>query len=123
MNARALNVLHHRSNDHVGAIGECVDIRLECIFEELVDEHGPVFAHARCAFEVATQRFSVVHNLHRAPTEHIRRAHEHRIPDAVSDLHGLIDAGGRSIGRLGDAEFAHDCFEATPILGDVDGIR
>ncbi len=103
MHARLLDVLHDPADDAVaGVVAQRVDVDLDCVLEEPVDERGPLRGEAAFAAERAgvgelphraPQVGVVVHDLHRAPTEHVRRAHEHRVADVASDCDGRIDFG------------------------------
>jgi hypothetical protein len=76
-----LDVLHDPA-DQVGvAIADGVDIDLDRVFEELVDQHRLAVADLHGLVHVVRQLRLVVDDLHRAPTEHVRRPHEHRVAD------------------------------------------
>ena len=78
VDAGVLDVLHDAADHDARAVGDRVDVALERVLEEAVDEHGPLFRHARRRREVLLERRRIVHDLHRASAEHVRRPHEHR---------------------------------------------
>jgi hypothetical protein len=123
VDARFLDVLHDAADDDVLAITDGVHVCLERVFQEAIDQHRPVFAHASGRLEVEPQRRLIVHDLHRAPAQHIRRPHEDGIPDALRVRDGFLDAGRRTVLRLLDPEFACHLLEALPVLGHVDRVR
>ena len=74
-----LDVLHDAADHDALAVGDRVDVGLERVLEEAVDEHRPVLRHARRACRSSPRSDGcVVHDLHRAAAEHVRRPHEHR---------------------------------------------
>ena len=93
MHAGLLDVLHHAADDHLaGAVAQRVDVDLDRVFEEAVDQRGPLGREPALAAERAGVRELahrapqvgvVVHDLHRAAAEHVRRADEHRVADVV----------------------------------------
>ena len=122
MDPRVLDVLHHRANHHALAVRERVDVGLIGVLEKPIDEHRPVLAHARGALEVVAQRRLIVHDLHGAAAEHVRRAHEARVADVRRALHRLLDARRGAVRRLRQPELARDLLEPAPVLGDVDRV-
>ncbi len=76
VDSRFLHVLHHGCDVDLLAVAERVDVELDRMLEEAIDERRPGHPAKRRDDLV----LAVAHP-HRAPTEHVRRAHEHRIAD------------------------------------------
>src|SRR2546430_2666371 len=77
-----------------GLVAQRVDVDLWPVFEEPADEAGQVGGKPAVATEGAegrqlghrpAQPLLLVDDLHRPPSEHVRRPHEHRIADAIDD--------------------------------------
>ena len=88
MDAGLLDVLHDAADVELGAVVERVDVDLDRVVEEPVDEQRMARAHdalALDALEVVGERRRVVDDLHAAAAEHVARAHEHRVADALGD--------------------------------------
>ncbi len=77
VDAGFLDVLHDSGNDNVFAIGECVDIDFDRVFQEVIDQHGTVLRVLDRFFHVANDRLFVVGDDHGAPAEHVGRPHQH----------------------------------------------
>jgi hypothetical protein len=119
VHARALDVLHNSGDDDCVAVGNRVDLDLGAL-QVLVDEHLPPRHCADRPAHIPSQLFAVAHDLHRAPAEHIRRAHQDRIAGALGDRLRLFDAGCRTAHRLRDADRIERSGERAAILGQVD---
>ena len=116
MNAGLLDVLHDRTDQDIAAIGDGIDVDLDRVLNKAVDQRG------RTDVAVA-QGGLVVTDAHRAATEHVRRAHEYRIADAVGDLDRLLHAiGDRPVGSL-QTRAVEQLAEAQAILGEVDALE
>ena len=119
MDAGLLDVLHDRADVRVLAVGERVDVDLDRVLEEAVDERAPVDVRVERVDDLLRR----VADAHRAAAEHVRRAHEHRVADAVRDRVRL----GRRLGdpplRAAHAERLEQRAEALAILGEVDRLE
>jgi hypothetical protein len=74
---------------------------------------------------VVRQRGIVVDDLHRAPTEHVRRPHDDRVADLVRDREGLVDVVRNAVRRLPDVQPLEQRLEQLSILADrrcLDGV-
>ncbi len=115
MDARLLDVLHHRADVDGDAVAERVDVDLERAFEEAVDEDGAGDARHRRAHLPL-----VVADPHRAAAEDVRGPDEHRVADPLRDL----DRGVRRVGdpplRAPDPELREQLPEPFAVLGEVD---
>ena len=85
MHARLLDVLHDAADDHVLAVAAIVDHRvdvdLDRVVEEAVEQHRRIVGHLDRFAHVALEIALLVHDLHRAAAEHVRRPHHQRIAD------------------------------------------
>ena len=90
-----------------------VDVDLDRVLEEAVDER--VRRHGQRADVVRA-----VADAHRAAAEHVRRAHEHRVADALGDRDGLVDVARDRPLRRSQPELGEQAAEALAVLGEVD---
>ena len=112
-----------------GAVAQRVDVDLDRVFEEAVDERGPLGRQAALAPERAgvrelahraAQVGVVVDDLHRAAAEHVRRADEHRVADRVRDRDRVVGVDRDAAGGLRDPEPVAQRVELLAVLGRVD---
>ena len=68
-------------------------------------------------------RLIVVTDLHVPSTEDVRGADEHRIPDRLCDVGGMLGSLGHGPGGHCDLELVAERGEPLAILGEVDGIE
>ena len=134
MDAGLLDVLHHAADDHVVAVGDHVDVDLDGVGQELVDQDRRVLlavpraarlSRRDASIAVSTKCSSpdgVVDDLHRAAAEHVRRAHHHRVADALGDLARLVQAVRGAPGGRAQAQLREQLAEALAVLGAVDGV-
>jgi hypothetical protein len=120
MDAGLLNVLHDAANDHIFAVGECVHVNLDRVFEEVIDQYRAVLGILDGFFHVADDGFFVVGDNHGASAEHIRRTHQHRIADLGGSGDGFFQRRGHCSGRLRDPEFVEQFAEAFAVFGEID---
>ncbi len=113
MHAGLLDVLHDRADDGALAVADGVDVDLDRVVDEAVDERSLLH-------RAGPQRLVVVADAHLAAAEHVARPHQHRIPDPVRDLDGLVGVGGDPPVRCAQIELGEDAAEPLAILGDVD---
>ena len=123
-------MLHDPADQHLaGAITQRVDIDLDGVFEEAVDERGPLHRESTLASEAPlrcqlghrrVERFGVVDDLHRAATEHVRRPNQHGIADLLGDVLGSRRRRGGPARSLGNAESRAELIELLAVLCQVD---
>ena len=116
MHAGLLDVLHDRADHDVAAVADRVDVDLDRVLDEAVDQR--VRRDRRGAHVVL-----VVADAHGAAAEHVARAHEHRVADALGRLDGAVGVVRDAPGRRLEAELAEQVAEALPVLGQVDRAR
>ncbi len=80
--AGAFDVLHDAGDERLRAVADGVDLGLDAV-QVFIDEDG--FAGGdRCRFADVTYEVArVLHDLHRAPPEHVAGPDEHRVADAL----------------------------------------
>ena len=120
VHAGLFDVLHDAADQNVGAVADRVDVDLDRVFEKAVDQDRAVGRDQHGFGHVLVERFVVVHDLHRAAAEHIRRTHEHRIADAARDLKRLAGVARHAVGGLAQAELVEHCAELLAVFGAVD---
>ena len=81
-----------------------------------------VGAGADGGVDVTAQLGARVDDLHGAPAQHIRGAHEARIADAIADLEGLVAGAGDTVGGAADGKLVEQLAEPPAVLGQVDGV-
>ncbi len=64
----------------------------------------------------------VLDDLHRSPTQHVRRSDQHGVADGVSGLHRLLERVYGGARRLGDAEALEKTLEEEAIFRRVDSL-
>ena len=117
MDAGFLDMLEHARDHHLIAVAQRVDVDLDCVAQILVDQDGRVARHLHCGLNVIVELLVAVHDLHRAPAEHVARTHQHRIADTVRDRDRLVAAARDAVGGLQELELVDERREAFAILG------
>ncbi len=98
VDAGLLDVLHDAADPDVGAVAERVDVDLDRLLEEAV-QVDLACAEPAGAAEVVGEALLRVDDLHRAATEHVRRAREQREPDGLRDDERILAGGRRGVRR------------------------
>mmetsp|Transcript_14341 Transcript_14341/g.41815 ORF Transcript_14341/g.41815 Transcript_14341/m.41815 type:complete len:397 (-) Transcript_14341:2015-3205(-) len=123
VDAGLLNVLHHAGNHAVAVlVAQRVHVQLHRAVEVLVDEHWLVLVHLDGKRDVPLEVGLVVHNLHRAATEHVRRADHHREAKLFRRLKRLRLRAAAAAGRLADVELGQHLEPAVAVLGAVNRV-
>ena len=129
MDAGFLDVLHHPADQHVaGVVADGVDVDLGRVAEESVDQHRALGRQAALLAErpdsasspSPRELVSIVHDLHRATTEHVAGPHQHREADLVGDRERLLQVDGRATGRLRNLQLVAQLLPALAVLGGID---
>ena len=121
MDTGLLDVFHDAADVDLGAVAQCVDVDLDCIFEETVDQYRTVVRDLRRVGDVRRERCLVVHDLHAASAENVGRAHQHRVTDSCGDLTGSVERRRGAVLRCRQTGCVEHLAELTPVLGEVDG--
>ena len=98
MDPRLLDVLHHSRDPHLLAVAERVDIDLRRVLQEAVEEDLAPIAAAGDPREVVGEVLLGVDDLHRAPAEHVARAHEQREADGGAPRERLLERAAVAYG-------------------------
>mmetsp|Transcript_5486 Transcript_5486/g.18558 ORF Transcript_5486/g.18558 Transcript_5486/m.18558 type:complete len:481 (-) Transcript_5486:1762-3204(-) len=123
VDARQLDVLHDPPDHHVAMhVRERVHVQLGGAPEVLVDEHGLRGVHLDRRGNVPLDLALVVHDLHRAPTEHVRGPHHDRVPEIPGDPNGLLPRARDPTRGLLDVQLAQKRLEALAVLRQVDRV-
>ena len=69
------------------------------------------------------QRSPLIDDGHGAATQHVRRAHDHRIADSLGDLECLSGRPGGAMLWHGQADLLHERSESLAILRQINSIR
>src|SRR4030042_719167 len=88
--ASILDMLHHRRNEYIIPVAKSVCFGLDGVFQVSVDEYGTVGRYTDGGGDVHSQFFLVMHYLHTASPEHIRRPHDKRVADAFGYHQGFF---------------------------------
>jgi len=130
MHPGLLDVLHHAGDHHLsGGVADRVHVDLDRVFEEPVDEDGPLGRQPPFPAEGTEPRELlhgpgqpgvVVHDLHGPPSEHVARADESRVADALHHPPRFVEGGGGPPGGLGDLELRAEGRPPLAVLGQVD---
>ena len=81
MDSGVLDVLHY-SADHDGlAVGDRVNVDLDRALQVTIDQQRMALGGLQSLRDVSPQFLFVRNNFHRAPSEHVRRPNQHRVPD------------------------------------------
>ena len=103
VDAGLLDVLHHAAEEELVAVEDRVDVDLDRVVDEPVDQHRVLGADLGRPVDVALERPVVVHDLHAAAAQHVRRAHQHRVADLGRDRRGLVVRRRHAVQRRGQA--------------------
>src|SRR5918993_2441901 len=122
MHAGLLDVLHDAADVDLLPVRDSIHVDLGVVLHELVYECRVSWACARTGPEVEVEVFVVVDDLHPAPSEHVRRSHDDRVPELARHLPGLL---GRRCGPepgVRDAELCQESSEPGAVLRKVYGV-
>ena len=123
MTTGKLNVLEHSPDDHTLTVGDAIHVHLDGLFKKLVYEHRPLGRRFDGKSHVVADFVVTVNNLHRAPTEHERRAHQHRVAKLVRRRERFFLVRRESVRRLRNPEPVEHCREQFPVFRDFDVLR
>ena len=122
VNAGQLNMLHHRRNKGVLAVGEAVGLHFDGIVQKTVDQNRSLRRNINRRRQVLAEHFFVVNHFHRPAAEHEGRSHHQRISDSLGDGQGLFQVDRHSGFRLRNTKPLHRLPEPVAVLGQVDRI-
>ena len=121
MHAGFFDVLHDAGDQDAAVhIGQRVDVDFGRVFQETVDQHGPVLRKADGFLHVAADGVFVVGDDHRAAAQHIAGAHQHRESDGPGDGARFLHAGRRAVCGRRNLQIVEQFAESFAILGQID---
>ena len=122
MHARTLHVLHNARNQHVFAVANRVDLHLRA-HQVMVHQHWVFVRRLHRAFHVVAQLLLVVHNFHRAATQHVTRAHHARVRHVRRRLHGVFRVRHAMPFRARNITAGQQLIEALAVLRTVNAVH
>ena len=122
MDTGLLDVFHDAADVDLAAVAQCIDVDLDCIFEESVYQYRTVVRDLRRVGDVRRERGLVVHDLHAASAENVGRTHQHRVADSRGDLTSSVERRRGAVLRCRQSGFVEHLAEFAPVLGEVDGL-
>ena len=109
VDAGGLDVLHHACDVDVRAVAEQVDVDLDGVLEVAVQQHLVAREEAEHIGDVVRDLVAVDGDAHALPAEHVARAHEDRVADALGDVDGLLDRVRDAVRRERDLQALRGC--------------
>src|SRR5690554_2077095 len=122
VHARLLDVLHDRTDDHIGAVGHRIHVNLDRAIEEVIQQHRAVIGYLHCVTQVALELVFLVDDLHGATAQYVGWAHDQRVADLVRGRDGLVFAAHSGVRRLTQVQALDHLLEALAVLGTVNGL-
>mmetsp|Transcript_12334 Transcript_12334/g.25097 ORF Transcript_12334/g.25097 Transcript_12334/m.25097 type:complete len:618 (+) Transcript_12334:774-2627(+) len=125
VHARVLHVLVDGRHHDLSLVGHGVHLDLLGSLDELGDHHGVVLGDVGRLGEEVSELLVILRDVHGGAGEHVARAHEHGVADAVGELDGLVEVGHLAPRGLLHADGVHERGELVAVLGRVDhvGVR
>ena len=120
VDAGLLDVLHDTAEVQLVAVVQRVHVDLDRVVQESVDQDRPGRADLGRLLDVRGQPRLVVHDLHAAPAEDVRRPDEDGVADLVGDGLGPGERRGGAVLRRGQPGLGEDLAEGAAVLGGVD---
>ena len=74
MHAGLLDVLHDAADQHLSAVADRVDVHFDRVVQEAVEQHRRIVGNLHRFAHVALEIALLVHDLHRAPAQHVAKA-------------------------------------------------
>ena len=120
VDAGILDVLRNVVHDQLAVLRDGVHLNLLRALEVLGDHDRVLAVHGRRLRQVAAEVLGRVDDVHRRATEHVRRAHQHRVAEARTRAVGVLERRELLPHRLVDAEAVEHARELVAVLGIVD---
>ena len=90
MHTGLFDVFHHATDEGLAfGVAQAVHIALDGVVQEAVQQHRGVVAHLHGLAHVTLQIALLMHDFHRAATQHITRAHHQRIAECAGFFQGF----------------------------------
>ena len=107
----------------VSAIRQRVHIDFDRIFEEVVDQHGPLLRVLHGFFHVVAHGLGIVGDDHRPAAQHVGGAHQHRVADALRPFERSFDGGDHRARGLRDLQVFEQLAKPLTVFRQVDRFR
>ena len=120
VNTGFFNVLHDAGDKNLFSVAKGVDIHFDGVFQEPVDQYGPVLRDGYRFPHVAADRFLIVGNHHAAAAQHVAGPDQNGKAEADGDVAGLLFAGGGSIGRRRNVQIVQKLAKAFAVFRKID---
>ena len=118
-----LDVLHHATNEgDTSGVTHAVHIALNGVGQEAVQQHGRVVAYLDGFAHVALQVALLVHDFHRAATQHVAGAHHEGIAQSGCLFQGFDFGAGRGVRWLLQTQVVQQLLEALAVFGGVNHV-
>jgi len=121
MDAGQFDMLHHRRNKRVRAVGNGVGFGFNGVFQKFVDQDRPLRCDVNGGMNIAPEHLLVMNHFHAASAQHVRGTNHQRIADAGGDLKRLFQIARHSGLGHGDAELVHHLPETVAVFRQIDG--
>ena len=105
VDARFFDVFHDCADHGRFAIGNAIDVDLDCVLEETVNEHGTIGRHFDCTCHVTPKVFLVIDQLHGTSAKDERGPHQNRITNFLCDRDRFVGVYCRAARSLPQAKF------------------
>ncbi len=116
-------MLHDSADHHILAVREGVHINFNSVFQEMINQHGPLLRIFHGFFHVADNAVIVVGDYHGASAKNVGRPHQHRVSSLARSGHGFFHAGGNRAWRLRDIEFFQQLAKAFTVFSQINRFR
>ena len=103
------------------SVAERIDVDFDGVFEEAVDQDGPVRREDDGLLHVAAHGLLVVGDDHGAAAEHVAGPHQHGVAEPARDVAGFVDDWWRCR-WAGDGmfELVEQLAEELAVFGEID---
>ena len=117
-----LDMFHDAGDLDLPAIGDGIDIDLDCVPQIAVDQDRAGSRYRDGVGNVALQTGRIMHDLHRPAAEDIRRADHDGISDIERDRFGFAGRMRRSVVGLTQPETGQEPLKPLSVLRQIDRI-
>ena len=122
MNAGFFDMFHHAGDMHIAIlIRDAIHIHLNRIHQVLINQDRVFAGYFHSLRTKAHKLFAVIGNFHRAPAQHIGRAHHNGVADALRLIRRFFQRAHYAIARLLQPQALQQLLEAFAVFGDING--
>ena len=123
MNTGFFNVFHDHANHGRLAVGNAIDVDLDCVFQKTIDQDGAIRRYFNCARHVSAEIRLIINELHRAAAENKARSDQNWITNLACDLYRFVRVHGRTTRRLTQSKLVQHRCEKFSIFRGLDALR